>query len=185
MERKPQPSATAGRACCKRARTLSYREMSVCGLSFHANSTRSDFTEKFLSSVWSLSYQRDRLKTCRRRDVHSAPAPISSFLIFLIFRRLFFSFFFFFFWFSGATKEKNQILAVLVFFSPSVADHPSPCWLSNCTLLAWGCMRALLFVCDMTPVCTGQQSHPFLLSLIYSLGTFLLFWSWLVLTWAT
>lgn len=33
----------------------------------------------------------------------------------------------------------------------------------------------IVWVCDMTPVCTGQQSHPFLLSLIYSLGTFLLF----------
>lgn len=105
--------------------------------------TRGDFLEYLLCSVWSCLISKIalcRLKTCRLWVIHRARSPN----LFSDFQEVWAR------WLcpkaqTGATKENNQILAVLSLYS--VVAHPSPCWLSDCTGPAWGYMRGLWFVC--------------------------------------
>lgn len=147
MERKPQPSATAGRACCKWARTLSVMGDHVLSRDgslwvviprkfykrwFHWKSSSALFEVYLISEIaW------------RHVDAETFTVHQPKFLLFFSdIQEVVFC--------GGLVvqlREKTNISCFCPFFPPSVADQPSPCWLSICTLLAWGCMRALLFGC--------------------------------------
>lgn len=125
--------------------------MRGCSLSFQAKITGSDFTEASLCSVWSCLISKIAqcgLNTCRRWAIQSAWFPnfSSSFLwllgVFLGGARRFCPK-----TQSGATKENNQILAVLCVFS--VVDHQSPCWLSDALILPGLFETVTVYACDM------------------------------------
>lgn len=66
-----------------------------------------------------------------------------------------------------------------------LVDQLSLCWLSKRSVVVQACMGAFLFVCVTWRFFTQGSSHISTSFSLLVIRTFPLFWSWLVLTWAT